>query len=76
MTPLLVESLREAGALPDRARVRHRNQAPLFCAQPATVRHRADGHGVIATRERGARDETMICTSLTAQPLEKSSPHA
>ncbi|TFV63806.1 hypothetical protein E4P41_03560 [Geodermatophilus sp. DF01-2] len=76
MTLLLVETLREAGALPDRVLLRHRNQAPLFCGQPATVRHRAEGHGVAATLERGTSDAPTTCTSLTAHFLEKAVPHA
>ncbi len=76
MTLLLVETLREAGALPDRVRLRHRNHAPLFCGQPAVVRHRGDGHGVTATLERGHRDEPLTCTSLTADALETGGPGA
>ncbi|MGY2084136.1 FAS1-like dehydratase domain-containing protein [Blastococcus sp. SYSU DS0539] len=76
MTILLAETLREAGALPDQVRLRHRNRAPLFCGQPATVRHRPDGDGVAATLDRGPADEPVTCTSLTASPLEKGTPHA
>jgi 3-methylfumaryl-CoA hydratase len=70
MTLLLAETLREAAALPERVRIRHRNQAPLFCGDPATIQHAVDGDGVTASLERGHHpDHPVVCTSLTAHPL-------
>ncbi|GAB2740005.1 HTD2 family dehydratase [Nocardioides pakistanensis] len=76
MTLLLAETLREAESLPARVRLRHRNQAPLFCGTPATILHAVDGDGVTATLERGHPDHPVVCTSLTAHPLEKGTIHA
>lgn len=76
MSLLLAETLREAEALPGRVRLRHRNRAPLFCGDPATIQHAVDGDGVTASLERGHPDHPVVCTSLTAHPLEKGTTHA
>lgn len=76
MTLLLAETLREAKALPERVRLQHRNRVPLFCGEPATILHAVDGDGLTASLERGHPDHPVVCTSLTAHPLEKGSTHA
>lgn len=76
MTLLLAETLREADALPARIRLRHRNRAPLFCGDPATILHTVDNDGVTASLERGQSDHPVVCTSLTAHPLKKGTTHA
>jgi 3-methylfumaryl-CoA hydratase len=76
MTLLLAETLREAAALTGRVRLRHRNRAPLFCGDSATILHAVDGDGVTASLERGHPDHPVVCTSLTAHPLEKGTSHA
>lgn len=77
-TLLLAETLREAAALPERVRLRHRNRAPLFCGDPATIQHAVDGDGTTASLSlvSGAADHPVVCTSLTAHPLEKGTTHA
>lgn len=76
MTLLLAETLRETDALPERIRLQHRNRAPLFCGDPATVLQRVEGDGVTATLERDHADHPIVCTSLTAYPLERGTTHA
>lgn len=79
LMPLLMgETLRTAGALPARVRLSHRNRAPLFCGDPASIRHAPDvgGPGVAASLERGHPDHPVVCTRLAAHPLERGTTHA
>ena len=73
---LLGETMREVAALPERVRLRHRNWAPLFCGDPATILHTVDGNAVTASLERGNHHHGVVCTSLTRLPQEKGTSHA
>lgn len=73
MTILLAESLWQSGALADAARLRHRNQAPLLCAEPARISHdhRPDRVTALLSGSDGAPR-----TTLDSYPLEKGITYA